>query len=100
MSDINRLEQRLRNVEYYTSLSRLENSVLSQFIPDANGLNRFKNGFFTDNFNDLSGQDGGVGVRNSIDRLKGELRPSHYTTAVTLQLGSDAVAGIGTTAIR
>ena len=99
MSDINRLEQRLRNVEYYTSLSRLENSVLSQFIPDANGLNRFKNGFFTDNFNDLSGQDGGVGVRNSIDRLKGELRPSHYTTAVTLQLGSDAVAGIGTTAI-
>ena len=99
MSDINRLEQRLRNVEYYTSLNRLEQSVQSLFVPDANGLNRFKNGFFTDNFNDLSGQDLGVGIRNSIDRKRGELRPAHYTTAVALELGSDAIAGIGTTAI-
>ena len=99
MSDINRLEQRLRNVEYYTSLSRLEQNVANQFVPDANGLNRFKSGFFTDNFNDLSGQDLGVGVRNSIDRSRGELRPAHYTTAINLQIGSDAMAGIGTTAI-
>ena len=99
MNDINRLEQRLRNVEYYTSLSRLEQNVASQFVPDANGLNRFKNGFFTDKFNDLSGQDLGVGIRNSIDRYRGELRPSHYTTSFLMQLGSDAVAGIGTTAI-
>tara|TARA_R100001594_G_scaffold5882_2_gene17438 strand:+ start:436 stop:8124 length:7689 start_codon:yes stop_codon:yes gene_type:complete len=99
MSDINRLEQRLRNVEYYTSLSRLEQNAANAFVPDANGLNRFKSGFFTDNFNDLSGQDLGVGVRNSIDRRKGELRPAHYTTAVSLEIGSDAIAGIGTTAL-
>ncbi len=99
MSDINRLEQRVRSVEYYTSLSKLENSLINQFVPDANGLDRFKSGFFTDNFGDLSGQDLTVGVRNSIDRLRGELRPSHYTTAMQLQIGSDAVAGIGTTAV-
>ena len=99
MNDINRLEQRLRNVEYYTSLNKLEQSVQSLFVPDANGLNRFKNGFFTDNFNDLSGQDLGVGIRNSIDRKRGELRPSHYTTAVALEVGSDAISGIGTTAV-
>jgi len=99
MSDINRLEQRLRNVEYYTSLSRLEQNVANQFVPDANGLNRFKSGFFTDNFNDLSGQDLDVGIRNSIDRKRGELRPSHYTTAFKLELGSDSISGIGTTAL-
>ena len=38
-------------------LSRLENNVNSQFVPDANGLDRFKNGFFTDNFADRKGQD-------------------------------------------
>ena len=99
MSDINRLEQRLRSVEYYTSLSKLETSLINQFVPDANGLDRFKSGFFVDNFGDLSGQDLSVGVRNSIDRLRGELRPAHYTTAMQLQIGSDAVSGIGTTAI-
>ncbi len=100
MSDINRLEQRVRSVEYYTSLSKLESSLINQFVPDANGLDRFKSGFFTDNFGDLGNQDLTVGVRNSIDRLRGELRPAHYTTAFQLQIGSDAVAGIGTTAIN
>ena len=68
MNDIGRIEKRLANVEYFTSLSRLENNVNSQFIPDANGLDRFKNGFFTDNFADRKGQDSATGIRNSIDR--------------------------------
>ena len=43
-------------------------ATLNQFVPDANGLNRFKSGIFVDNFSDLEGQDTQVGIRNSIDR--------------------------------
>ena len=96
MNDIGRIEKRLANVEYFTSLSRLENNVNSQFVPDANGLDRFKNGFFTDNFADRKGQDSETGIRNSIDRANNTLRPAHYCTAINLQLGTDAISGIGT----
>ena len=30
---------------------------MNKFIPDANGLNRFKSGIFVDNFTDLKPQD-------------------------------------------
>ena len=96
MNDIGRIEKRLANVEYFTSLSRLETNVNSQFVPDANGLDRFKNGFFTDNFSDRKGQDPATGIRNSIDRTNNILRPAHYCTAIDLQVGTDAISGIGT----
>ena len=69
MSDIAKIEQRVKNLEYYTSLNTLESvATLNQFVPDANGLNRFKSGIFVDNFTDLEGQDTKIGIRNSIDR--------------------------------
>ena len=96
MSDIAKLEQRVKNLEYYTSLSSLENNTLNSFVEDQNGLNRFKSGIFVDNFSSLEPQDTSIGVRNSIDTKNGILRPSHYTTAVNLLLGTTAVTGIGT----
>lgn len=96
MSDISKLEQRIKNLEYYTSLSALENNTLNSFVEDANGLNRFKSGVFVDNFSSLEPQDTSIGVRNAIDTRNGVLRPSHYTTSVNLQLGTTAVTGIGT----
>ena len=95
MSDISKLEQRIKNLEYYTSLSQTESDILNKFIPDGNGLNRFKSGVFVDNFTDLKPQDTSAGVRNSIDKKEGLLRPSHYSTAVNMQVGSNAIAGIG-----
>ena len=97
MSDIAKIEQRVTNLEYYTSLNQLESATLNQFVPDANGLNRFKSGVFVDNFSDLEAQDTTVGFRNSIDRKNKAMRPSHFTTAVSLQLGNTTIAGIGTT---
>ena len=58
-------------------------------------LNRFKSGIFVDNFTDLKPQDTSAGVRNSIDKEEGIMRPSHYTTASNMQIGSNAIAGIG-----
>lgn len=54
MRDIGVLKQRIVNLEYYTSLSVLERSATSLVIKDDAGLDRFKNGIFTDNFNDSS----------------------------------------------
>ncbi len=97
MSDIFKLENRIKNLEYYTTLSLLENNTANLFIADAQGQNRFKSGFIIDNFSSVAGQDLSVGVKNSVDLPNGQLRPSHYTTSVSLELGSDAIAGLGTT---
>ena len=51
MQDIARMEDRLKNVEYYTSLSLLESETKNLTLRDsATGLDKFKTGFFVDNF--------------------------------------------------
>ena len=54
MADLRDLEDRVGYLEYYTSLTLLESKTESLFIEDENGLNRFKSGFFVDNFVDTS----------------------------------------------
>ena len=49
MRDIG-VEKRIDNVEYYTQLNMLEQSAQSLQIQDADGFDRFKNGFIVDNF--------------------------------------------------
>jgi len=97
MRDISKLEKRIKNLEYYSSLSLIETNTLNLFIPDNNGLNRFKSGIFVDNFSTTEAQDSSVGIRNSIDTKNRVLRPAHYSTAFNMQIGSSAIAGIGTT---
>ena len=87
MSDIKKLEDRIKNLEYYTSLSVLETSTENMFIPDNNGLSRFKSGFFVDNFTTFQAQETGAGIKNSLDVQGRELRPLHYTNSIDLQLG-------------
>lgn len=56
MQDVGALEKRLARLEYYTSLNFLEMNTTDKVIQDANGLDRFKNGFFVNTFanHDLS----------------------------------------------
>lgn len=54
MKDLNSLERKIDNMAYYISLSQLESDTQNLTILDENGLNRFKNGFAVDPFNDLS----------------------------------------------
>jgi hypothetical protein len=88
MNDISRLEQRIKNLEYYTSLNLLEQTTLNTFVSDINGLNRFKSGIFVDNFTTTQPQDTSIGIKNSIDTKRKVLRPAHYSTAFNLQLNS------------
>ena len=96
MSDIKRLDRRIKNLEFYTSLSMVESDTSNLFIRDVNGLNRFKSGFFVDDFSTTRTQLKRTIVKNSIDIKNSVLRPSHYTDEIDLVLGSNALIGIGT----
>ena len=61
--------------------------LLNLFIPDNAGLNRFKSGFFVDNFTSFQTQEDEIRIKNSIDQTNKECRPTHYTNAVDLVLG-------------
>jgi len=87
MEDIKRLENRIQNLEYYTTLSLLETNTANMFVADADGLNRYKSGFFVDNFNTFVTQEQNWVINNSIDRKNKELRPKHYTNSVDLIFG-------------
>ena len=96
MDDIKKLDRRIRNLEFYTTLTVLETDTSNLFIRDVNGLNRFKAGFFVDDFSTTRNQIKKTIVKNSIDIKNSVLRPSHYTDEIDLVLGSNALIGIGT----
>lgn len=76
MKDIGKLEKRIDGLEYYTTLSMLEQGTKSMTIQDPDGLDRYKNGFIVDNFTghtigDVSSPD----YLCSMDMEEGILRP-------------------------
>ena len=95
MRDIGKLEKRIDNLEYYTSLSLLETDTKSLTIQDSEGLDRFKRGFIVDNFStqavgDVSSPD----FMCSVDMDEGMLRPfySMKNVGLTETNGADRVA--------
>ena len=98
MKDISNIDQRLSNVEYYTSLSLLESDTQNLTIRDkTTQLDRFKCGFFVDNFKSYNGGDiSNPLYKASVDVAIGELKPQPYSTSVDLLLGSESYIGIGT----
>lgn len=99
MSDISLLEDRIKRVEKYTTLTMLESKTENYKIKDAEtGLDRFKCGFFVDNFSSHKYHDlKNINFKSAIDTSKKTLRPKHYTTSLDLQLGSEAISGFTTT---
>ena len=91
MKDIARLENRIKNLEYYTTLSLLEKDTSTLSIKDANGIDRFKSGLFVDNFKTTTFQIKQTEIKNSIDMKRGELRPTPYTTEIDLLLGDNTL---------
>ena len=57
MRDIGRLEDRVETLETLTSLSLLELDTKTLQVRDADGLDRFKSGFFVDDFKDIGRTD-------------------------------------------
>lgn len=85
MRDIGKLERRIEDLEYYTSLTLTELDTKNMRIVDSEGFERYQNGFLVDTFD-------GQGVGNassddwnaSIDSTNKELRPFFSQKQVSL----------------
>ena len=83
MRDIGKLEKRINNLEYYTTLSLLEKEAESLVIKDTAGVDRFKNGILVDGFNGHSiGNILSADYKCSIDFDQKVLRPP-FTSNLT-----------------
>jgi hypothetical protein len=87
MNDIGKLEKRINNLEYYTTLNTLEKQASDMSILDSAGLERFKNGILVDAFKGHSVGD----VQNpdyvcSIDTNINELRPSFISNSIDFSI--------------
>ena len=91
MRDIGRIEKRVDNLEYYTSLNLLEMETASFSVKDADGFDKFKNGFLVDNFTSFdSAQTVHEDFACALDFREGILRAAHYTTNVSLEYNDTA----------
>jgi len=95
MKDIGKLDNRIGNLEYYTSLSLLEQKAKSTSVTDQNGLDRFKNGIFVDPFTDFKNSD----VTNpeysiAIDQNRGLARPKFITEVIKFDFNAGSSTNI------
>jgi hypothetical protein len=85
MRDIGKLEKRIERLEYYTTLSILEQQALNMQVKDDIGLDRFKSGFIVDNFeNHGVGNVKSLDYMCSIDTQQSSVRPLSYETSLRL----------------
>ena len=95
-SDITELQTRVNNLEYYTSLSVLEQNAQSMQVSDVNGLNRFKNGILVDDFSSYSTADtANLDFAANINIRNQQLTPITLVDNFQLQ-NPIALAGLGT----
>ena len=89
MRDIGRLEHRINNLEYYTSLSLLEKETADAQILTSSNVDRFKSGFIVDPFYGHNiGNPKDPDYHISIDADAGEARPQFYEGNVRIQQSS------------
>ena len=92
MRDIGGLEKRIDNLEYYTSLSLLEQDAINKQDSSTNvnsNLQRFKNGIVVDSFKGHSVADvTATDYKASIDVRKQELHPTFNITSRMLNFDS------------
>ena len=85
MRDIGKLEKRIERLEYYTTLSILEQQALNMQVKDEVGLDRFKSGFFVDNFEAHSvGNLTSLDYACAIDPQQSVLRPQSKEDSIKL----------------
>ncbi len=100
MRDIGNIEDRLNNLEKVTSLSLLEQKASTLQVKDADGLDRFKSGFFADSFKtkdfvdiaspvDIDTDRGHVQPLTDIDTIDMQVLPSIQQSPETYDLGTD-----------
>ena len=90
MKDIGNLQKRIEKLEYYQTLSLAEAKTANMSIKDAEGFDRYKNGFLVDSFTTYdSGDLLNPEYRATIDFKRGELRPVGVATSTKLEIDVD-----------
>ena len=99
MKDISAIEQRVSSLEYFTTLTRLEQKATQLNIPNAEGVDRFKNGIFVDPFDNHNlARIGDNEHQIVVDPLMGVGRPKVSIETIKLEL--DGVNGNSKAIIR
>ena len=95
MKDIGRLDKRLKTMEYFTSLSLLEQNAADIQLKDGNNNERLKNGFIVDNFYGTNvAETSNPEYSAAMDRQRGVLRPQSINRNINLvRKTGDAVPG-------
>ena len=85
MRDIGKLDKRVKNLEYYTALSLLEQQAANTQLFDASNFSRTKNGFLVDGFRGHNvGDASHPDYACSIDKAAGTLRPKFDSRNINL----------------
>ena len=85
MRDIGSLENRIKTLEEYTTLSLLESDTKNLSVKDPNtGLDKFKSGFYVDNFQSHKTHNLRGDSNFDIDVIKGECRPRSTERNISL----------------
>ncbi len=86
MRDIGKLEKRIERLEYYTTLSVLEQQALNMQVKDEIGFDRFKSGFLVDNFEShRTGNLSSLDYQCAVDSQQAVLRPQSKEDSFILQ---------------
>jgi hypothetical protein len=94
MRDIAKLDKRIGNLEYYTSLSLLERSATEKSLFEGTS-ERFKNGIIVDSFLNHSISDSARKEHVcSIDKRRGVLRPGFKTHKIELQYSTSGAQNV------
>jgi hypothetical protein len=109
MRDIGKLDRRIGNLEYYTTLNLLEKEAENKQILDVGGNARWKSGFLVDSFTSTNvARASSNEFRAGIDRDNGTLRPlfkegnigfNYDVTSTTQKTGDLVTLPYTTTAI-
>lgn len=96
MKDIGQLDQRIKRLEYYTTLNQLEQKAQNIQVPDATtNLNRFKNGIFADPMTShIFAQANDEGYRWCIDIRQGHGRPTFTSKDIDLSYNNTTSTGV------
>lgn len=95
MRDIGVIDQNVRALQYYMLLSQLEKDTKDMKVLDADGLDRYKNGFMTDPFTGHNvGDTASPEYKCAIDPIKKELRPEFELNSIRLAYDSGNSTGV------
>jgi len=100
MQDIGKLQERINNLEYYTSLNLLEKESRDKVIVDSDGIDRFKNGILVDAFTGHSVADVGLPSYRAAINREGKYATTYFDNdnQVRLEYNSTTSSGVTKTA--